>query len=613
MLATGVIVAVAAGVVGLGGVRGIPGLSKSFKPLTGLFASPLADVITFEVKKGNLPVTVVDKGILESSNNEDVYCQVEGQTTIISIVPEGKRVKKGDLVCELDSATLSDTLTNQVIATKGADASYQNAKLTREVAEIAVTEYEEGIFKQEHETARGEIALASSDRKRAEDRLIWSNNMFDKGYVSKGQNISEKLSLDRAVFSEEQAQTKLNVLEKFTKGKTIKELRSEVEKARSDELAKQATWDLEKTKEAKLRRQIVNCKLYAPSDGLVVYANDPNRFGGSNAPQIEEGATVRERQKIFSLPDISKMRVNTKIHESNIDRITPGLKARIKVESFAGETFTGTVQDVAPLPDPSSFFSSDIKVYTSHVAIENGNPGLRPGMSAQVEMLVTELENVMSVPVPAVLAYKGKDHVAVKTANGFEWKDVVLGISNDKLIEVKEGIKSGDLVVLSPMSLMTEEQKREAFGSVGKDATKKDWGGAPKGKGAPGADAKGKGAPGAEGKGDGAPADKAKAKGKGRRGGGPNPAMFQKFQNITPEDREKMKDASEEERAAIMKKAGFTDAELEQMKQMRANGGGFGGGPPGGGGGGPPGGGGGFGGGPPGGGGGGGGFGGNRQ
>ena len=61
----------------------------------------------------------------------------------------------------------------------------------------------------------------------------------------------------------------------YTKGKTIKELRSEVEKAHSDELAKKQTYQLEKTKEAKLEKQIVNCKLFAPGDGIVVYANDP--------------------------------------------------------------------------------------------------------------------------------------------------------------------------------------------------------------------------------------------------------------------------------------------------------------------------------------------------
>ena len=165
------------------------------------------------------------------------------------------------------------------------------------------------------------------------------------------------------------------MLEKYTKDKTIKELKSEVEKAQSDELAKQPTWELEKAKEAKLEQQIENCKLLAPGDGLVVYANDPSRFGGSTQPQIEEGATVRERQKIFSLPDITKMRVNTKVHESMVDRITPACRPGSASTPSPTSTLTGTVEDVAPLPDPTSFFSSDIKVYTTHVDDREGPAG----------------------------------------------------------------------------------------------------------------------------------------------------------------------------------------------------------------------------------------------
>jgi multidrug efflux pump subunit AcrA (membrane-fusion protein) len=564
-------------------------LSKTLRPIFGslLPGTGIPDVITYEVKPARLPVTVVERGSLESSQNEDVYCQVEGQTTIIMIVPEGKRVAKGDLVCELDSASLKDQLTNQTITTKGAEAAYQNAKLTREVAEIAVTEYEEGIFQQDYETVMGEIALANSDLKRAEDRLVWSKAMLLKGYISVGQNISEQLAVQKAVFSLEQAQTKKKVLEKYTKNKTIKELRSEVEKARSDELAKQATWDLEKTKEAKLNRQITNCKLFAPSDGLVVYANDPNRFGGQQQVQIEEGATVRERQKIFSLPDITKMRVNTKVHESMVDRIRTGLRAKIKVDAFADETLPGVVVEVAPLPDPSSFFSSDIKVYTTRVSVEKGLVGLRPGMTAQVEILVTELDNVLSVPVMAVLQYGNKDHIAVKKAEGgFDWREVTLGISNDKLVEVKKGLTSGEFVALNPMTLMTEEEKRERFGSS-KDGSSKDWGDAtkkvgviPVAPGAPGA------APDAAGK-DAAGADKAKAKakGKGSRGANLPPALKAKFQAIAPEDLMKLRGASPEEREAVFKKAGFTDDEIKQMSQMRPGGGGGGPGGPGGGGG----------------------------
>ncbi len=102
------------------------------------------------------------------------------------------------------------------------------------------------------------------------------------------------------------------------------------------------------------------------------------------------------------------MRVNTKVHESMVDRVTPGLKARIRVDAFASRELIGTVQLVNPLPDPSSFLSSDIKVYTTMISIDNGFSELRPGMTAQVEILVTQLDNVLSVPVQAILRVQGQ-------------------------------------------------------------------------------------------------------------------------------------------------------------------------------------------------------------
>lgn len=576
-------------------VLSVPGLSK---PIRGFFSTPDLDIVSYEVKSAALPITVSDKGTLESSKNQDVLCQVEGSTTIISILSEGTKVKQGDLVCELDSASLRDSLTNQKIATQGAEASFQNAKLTREVAEIAVKEYEEGIFLQDEATCKGEIKLAESDLARSADRVDWANRMYEKGYVSKAQKISEELNFQKAKFALEQAQSKLHVLLDYTKGKTIKELRSEVEKARSDELAKEQTFQLERTKEVKLEKQIINCKLFAPGDGIVVYANDPQRSFGSTAPQIEEGATVRERQKIFSLPDISRMQVNTKVHESQIDKITPDMKARIRVDAFSDTELAGTVLDVAPLPDPTSFFSSDVKVYTTRVKIDDPLPGLRPGMNAEVTILVDRRENVLSVPVQAILEYSGKDHVALRTPNGFERREVELGTTNDKFVEVVKGVTAGAVVALNPLTLISENEKRELFGVDGKSAGKKDWVGFAKGKGAEGApgDAAepGKPAPAAGKIGELASTkggDPAKAKAKGRTkgaGGGGFGAFGAKFQNISPEDRAKMKTASPEERNEILKRAGFTDDELEQMRQMReqrGGGGGFGAGPPGGGGG----------------------------
>ncbi len=277
----------------------VPGLSK---PIRGFFRTPDMEIVPFEIKLAALPITVNDKGSLESSKNQDVLCQVEGSTTIISILAEGTKVKKGELVCELDSASLRDQLTNQKIATQGAEASYQNAKLTREVAEIAVKEYEEGIYLQDRATCQGEIKLAESDLARAADRVDWANRMYEKGYVSKAQKVSEELNYQKAKFSLEQAQNKLNVLENYTKGKTIKELRSEVEKALSDELAKKQTYQLERDKEAKLEKQIVNCRLFAPGDGIVVYANDANRSFGNNAPRSRKAPRSASGRRSSACP-----------------------------------------------------------------------------------------------------------------------------------------------------------------------------------------------------------------------------------------------------------------------------------------------------------------------
>ena len=574
-----------AALLAIGGVAlvSVPGLSK---PIRGFFAPAALDVIPFTVKRVALPITVTEKGSLESAKNDVVYCQVEGTTTILTIMPEGTRVKKGDLVCELDSATLSESLTNQRISTEGAKAAYEQAKLTREVAEIAVREYEDGIYGQDKATINGEIKLAESDLARAVDRVEWANRMFDKGYVSLAQKKTEELNLQKAQFALEQANSKLKVLEEFTKAKTIKELRSDVEKALSDEKAKEQTYELEKQKEAKYERQIANCKLFAPGDGLIVYANDPGRNFGSNQPQIEEGASVRERQAIFSLPDITNMQVNAKIHESQLDRIasrmgsgTP-LKAKIRVDAFADQELDGTVSDVAPLPDPTSFFSSDIKVYTSHIKIDNPLPGLRPGMNAEVVILVDRRENVLTVPVQAVLEFKGKDHVAVRGPGGYVRKEVTLGATNDKHIEIMGGLEENQVVALNPIALLSDDERRELF-AVGKGGSgKHEWAQADgKGEGPGGHDAAA-GGPG----GPGGP-DAAKAKGKGGRRGGPGGAMGAMFQKLSAEEKSKLRSGTEEEKAEILKKAGVTPEMMEQMKQMRQNGGGPGGpGGPGGGG-----------------------------
>ncbi len=438
------------------------------------------EVLTMTVTPGKFFVTVAEKGSLESARNEDAYCMVEGRTTIIMIKPEGTPVKKGELVCQLDSAFLKDQLFNQMIVEKTAAAAYENSKLAREGAETAVLEYENGTLPRERTALNGAITVAQSAIQNAESRLDRTRNarkrlndiLAAKGGSVSATEIVAALDIEDRLEDTEQtllkerlaielAKTQRDLLEKYTSGKTTKELKVDVERKRSEELAKKEAWALATSKCKKLEKQIANCDIKATVDGLVVYANDPNRAFGSNHPQIEEGATVRERQKIFSLPDITRMQVNTKVHESHIDKLASRMKARIRVDAFANEVLNGTVLDVAPLPDSTNFFSPRIKVYTTKVRIDDPLSGLKPGMTARVEIMVSELDNVLSVPIEAIVRYDDKDHVAVKKSDGgVEWPEVVLGLSNDRFVEVKQGIKSGESVVIKPLPLLSEEQKR---------------------------------------------------------------------------------------------------------------------------------------------------------
>jgi hypothetical protein len=143
-------------------------------------------------------------------------------------------------------------LSLQVSRTRRAESAYKQAVLTREVAEYAVKEYVEGIFKQDKATIEGKIALARSEFERATDRVEWSDKAKRLGHISAAQNIADHLSRDRSAFNLEQNQTRLAVLVKYTREKTNKELDSEVQKARVAEKVRRVQYETERARRKRM-------------------------------------------------------------------------------------------------------------------------------------------------------------------------------------------------------------------------------------------------------------------------------------------------------------------------------------------------------------------------
>jgi multidrug resistance efflux pump len=227
-------------------------------------------------------------GAATERRGDGVYSTVEVRTTILSIKPQGSTVKKGDVVCELETFELKSKLAGQELAIKAAEAPYQAAKQTREVAELAVTEYLEGIFKQQVQKIDSEITLAKSALTKAEHDLATFKRLYEKGLGPKIQVEAHELKVQRARLALEKVQGKKTTLEKYTREKNLKALQSAVEKAKAEELSRQAAFNQEEALREHLKQQIESCKVLAPRSGRISYPEE-----------IEAGADVTKGQLLF--------------------------------------------------------------------------------------------------------------------------------------------------------------------------------------------------------------------------------------------------------------------------------------------------------------------------
>jgi RND family efflux transporter MFP subunit len=409
-------------------------------------AAALDAMPSVSVAQSDLVISVTEEGSLVSAENVDIACGVAGGATIVSLVDDGAQVTEGMELVRLDSSAISENVSAQKIAYEKARAAMIQAEKDHAAAVIAVEEYTEGTFKKELRMAESNVTAATERLQATRNTLSYGERMFRKGYITPQQLEAQKSAVDRAELDLGTADISLDVLNRFTKPKMITELESVRDAAAARLDSEQASLDLEKAKLDRLNTQLEQCTITAPKAGLVIYANGRNR---DREAEIKEGTMVRERQVILQLPDLTKMRADVEVHEAKVDKIRPGMKAKVRVQ---GREFTGEVTSVANRPE-SNWFST-AKKYVVQVTIDGTTEQLRPGFTAEVEIVVADLASVISVPVAAVIEQSGEFVCAVRTEEGFERRSVEIGLSNDQLVEVKQGLSPGDRVFLYPRGLL---------------------------------------------------------------------------------------------------------------------------------------------------------------
>ncbi|MFL5340134.1 MAG: efflux RND transporter periplasmic adaptor subunit, partial [Gemmataceae bacterium] len=234
--------------------------------------------------------------------------------------------------------------------------------------------------------------------------------------------------------------------------------------------------------------------------GIVVYAVPEQTRMGSGATQsiIAQGEPVQYGQKMLSIPDLSHMLVNVRIHEAFINNMRDGLPSTVRVDAASSKLLKAHVKSVANVASPQDWMSPDVKVYQAYVQIDESvqELKLKPGLSAVCTIFTeTRAEHVLAVPVQSVvspLEKGGKPRCYVQTAHGPEARDVELGMTDEKSVEIKSGLSEGDEVVLNPRVLVDAKERKggkedEKIVPVGAGSKAKGMGGpGGKGKGSPG-------------------------------------------------------------------------------------------------------------------------------
>lgn len=409
--------------------------------------------MTHKVGRENLVVTVTDDGELQSASNVDVKCEISGGSTILWIIDDGTVVEAEQKIVELDSSGIEEQLAAQTGVYEKAFAAQIKATEDAAAADIAVQEYVEGTYLKDLQETESLITIAQENMRSAQNVLDHTQRMSRKGFATPLQVEADEFAVKRAKLDLDFAETSKNVLEKFTRRKTTRGLEATRDAAQALARSELANVQLEKAKLDKLTKQLTKCVIFAPKAGMVVYYAERSRYGSSSS-QIEEGSPVRERQTIIQLPDLTQMQAKVPVHESKVEQVHAGQRVYLKV---LDREFQGSVTSIANQPEAKSFFSAKVKEYPADVRIEGDCAGLRPGMTAEVEILIANLENVLTVPVSAVVVKGDQFYGYVKTPEGPQKRELLLGLSNDKFVEVKDGVSEGEEILMNPRAVMSEQ------------------------------------------------------------------------------------------------------------------------------------------------------------
>jgi len=354
------------------------------------------------VDKGDLAKSVVATGKVEPITKVEVKSKASGIVKKL-LVDYGDRVKKGQLLAQLDKVEIEAQVEQSSAAAQAAQASLNSAEADYERAKVDAEGPDVPLLKRAYERSVGMAKEGVVSTSALEDAQRNYEMALNKQNVSKAQVtvLKAKIAQSQAQMAEDRANLK------------------------------------------QLQEQLSYTDIVSPIDGMVLSRNVEMGDAVSSILVLGSSATL-----VMTLGDTSQVYVKGKVDESDIGKVYLGQPARIKVESFKDKTFNGVVTKISPM----GLEKDNVTTFEVRVSINNATGELKAEMTANAEIILEEHKNVLQIPEGAIIYDKDKKaSVEIPDTSAKDGKKKIavnIGISNGAKTELLSGLKEGDQVVL---------------------------------------------------------------------------------------------------------------------------------------------------------------------
>ena len=361
---------------------------------------PMGNFVKTEtVEKRDVSSTIYSTGKVVSVEEKNIYTDLEGKVVAI-LVQEGDKVKKGDVLAELESEGIKSKLLD-------AEIVYQNAK-TSVLKSKAISDSEAAY---EKEKAAYEEALNTFEN----NKILNSTGAISDKEFEESRN-AYKNAYNSYIAAKTEFENNSDV--------TISELKYEGAKAQYESL----------------KREYEKTKIVSPIDGTVTIVN------------LKHGEKTDPSKEIFRVETVDNLKVEISIGEYDVNRVKIGQKTMIRGDGIGDEKYSGEIIKIAPIAYSESGGQSVNNVVPVEVKINESNTKFKPNFSANVEIEVASVKDAITIPFEAmardkdgsIFVFVVEDNIAIK-------KNIKTGVEGELYLEVAEGdLKEGDMIIINP-------------------------------------------------------------------------------------------------------------------------------------------------------------------